>query len=246
MLESELRAYLRSKPYRTPHEFDAKRGCYVFRLEVINPPPLRLSTIVGDLVHNTRSALDHLVWQLVLTNGGSPGHHTAFPIYTSQTNFVRNVLPNPKRRGESPLDGVSAEGHQMIDAMQPYHRSNQADLHPLAILSQADNIDKHRLLNHGYARSANEPPNLEAVFTEASPDGGAQVIYPANVALEDGAEVLYVQLIDTGEGEPDLKIEGGLPVEITFGERRLLPTDLAGLCDVVEDIVERSLGTLVV
>jgi hypothetical protein len=47
-------------------------------VNVIEPPPLRWSTLVGDFLHNARSALDHLVWGL---SGNTPRYPTqvAFP-----------------------------------------------------------------------------------------------------------------------------------------------------------------------
>src|ERR1700686_281492 len=36
----------------------------------VDPIPDDISLIIGDAVHNLRSSLDHLAWQLVLANGG--------------------------------------------------------------------------------------------------------------------------------------------------------------------------------
>jgi hypothetical protein len=40
------------------------------------PPVHKWGLVVGDVLHNLRSALDHLAWQLVLANGKSPTSRT--------------------------------------------------------------------------------------------------------------------------------------------------------------------------
>jgi hypothetical protein len=88
-----------------------------------------------------RSALDHLVWQLVIANGKTPSGKNMFPICTTLSNFTEEI-----RRER--LLGVSISAHTLIDALQPYHRGQPlCDLHPLWILSKLANIDKHRTLN---------------------------------------------------------------------------------------------------
>ena len=42
--------------------------------------PVEWSVIIGETLYNMRSALDHLIWQLVLANGHTPGRHNQFPI----------------------------------------------------------------------------------------------------------------------------------------------------------------------
>lgn len=64
------------------------------RLRLDYPPPSRRtadawSAIAGDAIHNARSALDHLAWQLVLANGGTPGRPTSFPLLSSHPECNR-------------------------------------------------------------------------------------------------------------------------------------------------------------
>ena len=51
------------------------------------------SLILGDLLHNLRSALDHLAWQLVVDGGGTPSQDTNFPVCCStQVSRVQRSL----------------------------------------------------------------------------------------------------------------------------------------------------------
>ena len=60
-------------------ESDPNTGDQVFKFRVRAPIPVDLSLVIGDAVHNLRSALDHLAWQLVLANGQTPTTQTAYP-----------------------------------------------------------------------------------------------------------------------------------------------------------------------
>lgn len=96
--------------------------------------------VIGDCLHNMRSALDHIVWQLVLANHQAPGKSNAFPI-TDTANRFRDIC---RKR----LNGVSPPAQAIIEGLQPYHhRQNHRNLGPLWTLSELANTDKHRTLN---------------------------------------------------------------------------------------------------
>src|SRR5665213_1563927 len=107
------------------------------------PEPLNpmLPLAIGDYIHNLRSALDHMVFQLALLNGSGEdsARKTAFPIYlTPQTfgNFAdRRVAPF-----------ISSSALAEIEKLQPYATGNAGEGDVLWILSQLDIIDKHRVL----------------------------------------------------------------------------------------------------
>lgn len=84
-LETEVAEYLGGdpKPYRMWGDFDRERREYVLSGEIVEPiaEPLRWSVTLGDALHNLRSALDHLIWQLVILNTGKRGgRENLFPI----------------------------------------------------------------------------------------------------------------------------------------------------------------------
>src|SRR5205809_8115032 len=68
------------------HDDDEFRNVFLI---IDKQPPIHLSTILGDCVHNIRSALDHLSWQLVLVNRQRPTTNTAFPIFLSKEKYGR-------------------------------------------------------------------------------------------------------------------------------------------------------------
>lgn len=67
-------------------EINKKLNCGVQRISLPKPPD-SLSTMVGDFLFNIRSALDQLLWQLVLVNNGTPGKSNMFPIAETAQSF---------------------------------------------------------------------------------------------------------------------------------------------------------------
>ncbi|MFZ0058895.1 MAG: hypothetical protein WAL35_02460 [Acidimicrobiales bacterium] len=114
---------------------------HIYRVKDAPSPDPRWSAIVGDCVHNLRSALDHLACQLVRANGGIPTDKTYFPIRRSRC--LRN--PSTGQLEPAPLyiaGGISTEAMEMIEAIQPYHGGNEGKR--LLNINSLDVIDKHR------------------------------------------------------------------------------------------------------
>ena len=62
--------------------------------------------ILGEILYDLRSSLDHLVWQLVLANGQTPGRHNEFLITTDHQSWQQT-------KGRA-LKGVSKRHEAMI------------------------------------------------------------------------------------------------------------------------------------
>ena len=78
MIQSELKTFTESHPYEIVMEThdDFIEGWVFFRI-ADSKMLLRWSVIVGEALSNLRSALDLMVWQLVLDNGGKPSSWTS-------------------------------------------------------------------------------------------------------------------------------------------------------------------------
>jgi hypothetical protein len=111
-----------------------------FTLYAIIPQefPLEMSAPVGDALHNLRSALDNLAWQLVIAAGNTPGKHTEFPIFEDEGEF--NAKAPRKTRGMSP-SALAA-----IRSLQPFVAWPEHPQHAtMWKIHELTNIDKHRL-----------------------------------------------------------------------------------------------------
>jgi hypothetical protein len=130
---------------------DHERGHYVFRLDPAweASTAYRWGAIIGEIVHDLRSALDQLVWQLVLLNGGTPDITHSFPIHRGEPKggFAKATRQQWTTKGgrqrHGPLSGISNNALTIIEECQPYKRS---DAVLLSKLHQLWNTDKHRHL----------------------------------------------------------------------------------------------------
>lgn len=132
------------KPHFSVGEFDTDAWEWVERFQIREEPPPRFGVILGDVLHNLRSALDHLIWQVTLLDGGKPDSRTQFPI-------VRESKAEFDRVAQRCIPGLTPEHRAVVDYAQPYHAGKNAHRHPLAVLSALSNMDKHRLVNPTYS-----------------------------------------------------------------------------------------------
>src|SRR5579863_2363916 len=94
-----------------PHSEKIIRVIFDPLLEV----PLNFSLPVSDCIHNLRSALDYLIYELANLDFGSYVRGTQFPIEDDPEWFH-------KRRRNTYLRGLSDDHVRAIEALQPYNR----------------------------------------------------------------------------------------------------------------------------
>lgn len=101
-------------------------------------PPLTHSIIVGDVLYNLRSCLDHLVHQLILAHTGKvPTYRTyEFPVFVTEKKFEDNV--------NRLLRDVSPDGVRRVRQVQPFTFDRPTDT-ALYALNELGLVDKHRV-----------------------------------------------------------------------------------------------------
>lgn len=114
-------------------------------LDVVVPPPLELlASVMGDAIHNLRSALDAAAWEMAHFDGAAPTTEDAekaihFPLYLDPSKFVRWV---------DRVGSLAEVFVARLEAEQPYHRaaaqSAAGQQDTLSILHDLDIVDKHR------------------------------------------------------------------------------------------------------
>ena len=135
-LEADMAAFCEYQRRRTI--FEIEQGWASIVGENIPKAPISYSIRVGEIAYNLRSALDHLVSQLVINNGRRPSYRTEFPIYRDRDQY--------EKAAETRLKGVSQLHKDLIQLLQPLHRDGAVGAH-LWMLHSICNIDKHRHLN---------------------------------------------------------------------------------------------------
>jgi len=116
-----------------------------FRAQIRFEPPLpeTVPLLIGDAVHNLRSALDHLACALAdlkLPAASQTGHAgIEFPIYISEHEF--------NAKGAGRIKKLPSSAQDEIRSLQPYHAGKDARHQFLWALHELDIIDKHRRIS---------------------------------------------------------------------------------------------------
>jgi len=123
--------------------YDAKRHCIHLIAEVTEPFPRIWGTLLGDVIHNYRSCLDHVAWALY-KRGRTPNlpewqeRLVYFPITAERERF--NACLKGKR---AKLPGVRRKDIAKVRRCQPYIvGKSRVHRHPLTVLDALANTDK--------------------------------------------------------------------------------------------------------
>lgn len=147
-LEREVTRFCNLKPYsvRVQEGTDQATGRRIGRLIATRTPGVldpnaEWVLLAGEAIYQLRSALDHLICQLVVLNGQSSkvanSRRHQFPIFEVAQRYAH--------KAGRMIDGVSHAVADMIAKEQPYARSPHAPRSdPLWILQDLNNTDKHR------------------------------------------------------------------------------------------------------
>jgi len=177
VLYNEIRRYMNDSPYGLAGHRDTGDGKPGFTFHFTKQPPLYLSVIIGDIVHNLRGSLDYIAHELTVNNGAVPTRQTQFPISLSQDDFINQAISLKK------LNTVSPKALKVVSAFQPYRLDeDKRTLHFLWQLAKLSNMDKH----HTLALSA-FAAEARTVFTH--PDGRTFVSEFKDGLVYDGAVI---------------------------------------------------------
>jgi hypothetical protein len=221
LLDREWGEYLGSEPcpYSFIVQIEPQSGDHMIYAEIVRPPPPMLSVIVGDVLHNLRSGLDHLAWELVIRAGGKPGRHTSFPICDTEDRWLKEVAR--RRRSEdrrSPLEGIEPGSAiwKFIQAVQPYEGAVYADA--MTALRVLSNGDKHRQL---LVSGMFPDPDDFAALLGRSPEAvlrEQKIFLGPDQPMKDGDKVAFLNF-DPAKPDPQLRVEGELAFDIAFSDR---------------------------
>jgi hypothetical protein len=211
------------------HKFDRERKQLIVNLAKCAPTDPALPLMIGDCVHNLRSALDHLVYRLALENRASPSaaSKTFFPIYLKKTTFDKRVEKLVK-----PF--IDSTAFAEIEKCQPYSAYDVPEEADIWILSQLDIFDKHRLLVVAGQKFA------PVAFTVSAPNGEHvhEIIpNPEWKPMKDGAEIIRFDLSQMPNPPNEMNVHVQMMTTV-----QLVETGLA--CDgvVVQDALRQCLG----
>ena len=134
------------------------------------PPSDPISLLIGDTLHNLRSALDNLAYSLASAYTQPLSQKIAdaseFPIFGDEdrqgnTGVGGSLFNQRDRRGNpargsglSKIEGWDPGAQTVVEGLQPYKQGKDFRTDPLWILHELDRLDKHRLLHTTVAAAA--------------------------------------------------------------------------------------------
>lgn len=209
LLGHEIEAVLSGavKPYQLRANADLAMQVHSVTIHIASPPPLAWSVRVGEIVHNLRSALDHMVYEMILTATGQGSDWSEFPIFLDRSRY-----DHARTGGVAKTRGLRPEAVHYIEQIQPWNKQPNPELHRLWALHQLSIADKHRLLHltslaagcAGFSLVASASVSLAA--SRVRPDGPVQ----------DGDELARWQLADLTDERGHVKVEGDITYGIAF------------------------------
>lgn len=217
--------------YRLVPDFDLQASECRFRMAKVSEPPLReWEPMLGEIFHDLRSALDQLAYQLAIlhepTKDPPPG--TEFPIFLHRKKF----WAQGKGSGTYKTRGISPTVQAAIEKLQPYDTPE----HPLWVLQQLSNSDKHRLGVIVDAEVAHPivvgPYWRDAIEVSSQWERGP---------YEDGMDIVTYRLRELGPNPGvEMQFKPTLPISIDEGigrPPRLLAQVMRDLTSTVKEIV---------
>ena len=131
LFQDEWQKVVDSHAYTFIHEVHADGLNHRYRAVGVPELDPKWTLLLGDCIHNLRSALDQLVYELVRANGGKPTLRTHFPAH-AEPGGVR--IPG----------GIAAEALRLVEAVQPY--TNTDDGNRIRLIHRLDLIHQQRQL----------------------------------------------------------------------------------------------------
>jgi hypothetical protein len=199
-LEQVCRTFIEDHPFEAIRAQNLAAGKWEVRVHVNHelPAPI-LGVIIGDIVHNLRTALDHLICLLVAANDPPVNTNTMFPFAPTEKDW--------KSARNSRAKGAHEDVLEVLDVLQPYAGGNDV----LYRLHQLDIADKHKLLIASAAQNVRVGVPLASLFKQSQPTAG------------EGFEAIMREI----EQAPQLKFAVAEPVPLAHGAL-LYSSPLAG------------------
>ena len=148
LLEAENTA--RDLPHRQGRNFvfgaDQKTGKAQIIFIGHSNMPMEFAGVVGDVIHNLRSTLDHVAVVLATPpiGTGNP-RHAYFPTGIDRDTFItaRDGFTKPSgKRVKGKMEGAPTDALRMVEELEPYDGGK----HSLRALHDLDILDKHKLI----------------------------------------------------------------------------------------------------
>jgi hypothetical protein len=192
--------------------------------------PLQLGVVLGDVVHNLRTALDHIAVALTIPPIGTGNAKNAyFPTGKTREDFVQACMIKMK--------GANPDGLKVIEGLEPYDGGKYS----FRALHELDILDKHKLL---------VPAIANIHIQRMSVVIGAARFVITGADFKEGTAVIDCSTVDRADidlGRIDLEGNFEAAFTVVFGKGHpldgepIVPT-LLDMTSVAQSLVERCRG----
>jgi len=218
-LNKAIQRFRETQSHELVRDFDAETGEDVWWIDgIYDDPPVAWSPLVGDILHNLHSALDHLAWQLAIRkNFGHdlPSEYRAtFPIFKNRSRFWRKRPDGhwTGLSGAASLLRFPGDARSLVLAVQPYKDGNRAPDHPLWALHQLSNEDKHKTIH--VVQSAMVDSALKIDELE---DARIEHFTPVQGRIRGKTEIGRMKLVEIGTN-PKAKLQPAFAIAEAFSD----------------------------
>lgn len=228
-----VNAYIKSDSVAlNPQPDPDKPTEYPFKARIIEEPDtMTWGLMLGDAIHNYRSALDNAVWNLTLvgTNEQMPTkpRKVKFPISMETTGY------------QSAIAHIDPCAQAAIEWCQPHRGRYAPNFEPLWLLNELSNADKHRVVTPILAMP--EGLSIDEFLVGGEP-GQVHVDFPGD-PIEDGATVFTIHTENPVEVK--MKASLGLNVFLDLTPYDHLPHARLALDDALSAIDDDAAAVLV-
>jgi hypothetical protein len=146
-INQEAMRYAESHPYTLQRiRFLDSDDTIWGRFRITKQPDPMIAIMLGDFIHDLRSALD---WVVVACSPRKHRYKAGFPIL-SKDIFAKNTDGNfmfgetERKSVEACLGGLCPEARAYVMRLQPYHLGTSTHRAILGLISRLENADKHR------------------------------------------------------------------------------------------------------
>lgn len=236
-LEGLLRAYYEAEPFEVYQDADPYSGPLTYRVRVKVDVPPEIALVVGDVVHNARSALDHVACRLVEAGHGSTDH-VSFPAGQNEIKFRQAVRDRLRKAPEAAKSAVAKL------AVYPGGDDKLWSLHRL------DVDDKHKLLIP--VASSHQTVNLHLGWKDIQLGPLALPLAEPTFPVVDGSALLVInEQPRFNKGTSDLVQDHSFGFDLalppgSMASARPVPVlaGLEGLVDRAETVAQLLLATV--
>lgn len=214
-VERKCEALLESEPFDVVSKFDLDSRSHILSFRVSEQDTFHeLGLMVGDVIHNARSALDQAAWLIALRSNpveklwdDRVARKISFPVTSKREAFSGHKL----------MPFIADDAKAVLEPLQPYNGGDTPEA--IKRLDELWNIDKHRVIHESLAQLDMSAVHIrpKALFAEDLFDGPEMTPYPVE-SVEDGTEIMAVRFRN-GRGPPltNVDVKGKPAVLVAFG-----------------------------